>query len=189
MDYEKTWCEKGRVNEHMDNLIYRGSIGEMIVIMPDKDDAALDPHSVDAFANYLGRDLVGHIDFEYRTIKSRYHRGIEGLSLGSTWAMRMAIWFPEVFCSIGSLSGGYGEETYKTIYEKRDYLKKLGMRFRVGVGRSEPEYIPGTEKFVEFLRELGFYCELSIDEGPHDWPLWVEQIYNSLQFHFYSFNP
>ncbi|MDQ7821219.1 MAG: alpha/beta hydrolase-fold protein [Candidatus Eremiobacteraeota bacterium] len=189
MDYEMTWVEKGRVHEHMDHLIYSGTIGEMIVVMPDKDDAALDPHRKAEFAYYLGRDLVGHIDYEFRTIASRYHRGIEGLSLGASWAIFMGAHFPEMFCSVGCLSGGFGDDIYRTIWEKKEYLHELGMRFRVGVGAWEPEFIPGNEKFVHFLRDLGFFCEFEMTEGPHDWPLWVKQIYNSLQFHFYSFNP
>jgi len=188
MDYEKTWCEKGRVHEHMDNLIYSGRTGEMIIVMPDKDDAALNPHMKEAFASYLGRDLLGHIEYEYRVIPSRGHRGIEGLSLGAGWAVRMALWYPEVYCSVGALSGGFGEETYNQVMEKQDYLRHLGMRFRIGVGTAEPEVIEGNRHFSDFLKSLGFYSEFAIDEGPHDWPLWVNQIYNSLQFHYYSFN-
>ena len=74
------------------------------------------------------------------------------------------------------------------IWEKRNYIKDLGMRFRVGVGTWEPEFIPGSEKFVSFIKDLGLYCEIEKTEGPHDWPLWEKQIYNSLQFHYYSFN-
>ncbi|HPZ06936.1 MAG TPA: alpha/beta hydrolase-fold protein [Candidatus Eremiobacteraeota bacterium] len=188
MDYEKTWCEKGRVHEHMDDLIYSGRIGEMIIVMPDKDNAALDPGMRDAFAAYLGRDLLGHIEYEYRVIRSRNHRGIEGLSLGAGWAIRMAINFPELYSSISCLSGGFGEETYELILHKQDYLRELGMRFRIGVGTAEPEAIAGNRNFANFLQKLGFYCEFAIDDGPHDWPLWVQQIYNSLQFHYYTFN-
>ncbi len=188
MDYEMTWVEKGRVHEHMDHLIYSGAMGEMIVVMPDKDDAALDPNQRGAFAGYLGRDLIGHIDYEFRTIPHRSHRGIEGLSLGASWAITMAVHFPELYSSIGCLSGGFSDEIYRTMWDRQEYMRQLGMRFRVGVGSWEPEFIPGNERFVKFARELGFFCELEMTEGPHDWPLWVKQIHNSLQFHYYSFN-
>lgn len=189
MDYEMTWVEKGRVHEHMDSLIYSGKIGEMIIVMPDKDDAALQDWGRDAFTGYLGRDLIGHIDYEFRTIPSRYHRGIEGLSLGASWAIRMAAYYPELYSSISCLSGGFGEDIYQTIYAKRHYINEMGMRFRIGVGSWEPEFVPGNEHFCKYLQELGFYCEFELTDGPHDWPLWVKQIYNSLQFHYYSFNP
>jgi len=188
MDYEMTWTEKGRVHEHMDNLIYSGKIGEMIVVMPDKDDAAVDPGGVQAYAGFLCKDMIGHIDYEFRTIPSRHHRGIEGLSLGAGWAIRMGTWFPELYSSVGCLSGMFGDETYQTVLEKQHYMRDLGMRFRVGVGTWEPEFIPTNENFVRFMRDLGFYCELEMTDGPHDWPLWVKQINNSLKFHYHSFN-
>jgi len=188
MDYERTWCDKGRVHEHMDNLIYNGKIGEMIIVMPDKGQEALDPHMQDAYASFLARDLIGHIDYDFRTIPDRSHRGIEGLSLGASWAIKMAVYFPELFSSISCLSGGFGTEIYDTILERQDYMKHLGMRFRIGVGTAEPEFIAGNQQFSDFLKQLGFYCEFAVDDGPHDWPLWVQQIYNSLQFHYYTFN-
>lgn len=189
MDYELTWTQDGKVHEHMDNLTYNGKIGEMIVVMPDKDDTAVDPQGIEIFTGYLARDVIQHIDTEFRTIPSRDHRGVEGLSLGATWAIRMGAWFPELFCSIGCLSGGFSDDIYQTILEKQDYMRQLGMRFRVGVGLGEPEFIPGNQNFVNFLRERGFHCEFEKTEGIHRWPLWIKQIYNSLQFHYYSFNP
>ncbi len=189
MDYERTWVDKGRVQDHMDTLIAEGRIGEMIVVMPDKDQAALDEDRYDGFARYLGDDLVEHIDAEFRTLPVRGHRGIEGLSLGAAWAMRMALQRPERYCSVGSLSGGFGDETYRLVLEKESLLHDLGMRFRVGVGLGEPEYMENNLRFVLFLQERGFYCEFDPEEGPHDWPLWVKQVRNSLQFHYYSFNP
>jgi enterochelin esterase-like enzyme len=191
MDWEMTWCEKGRVHEQMDHLIYSGKIGEMIVVMPDKDDAS--HRHGDAgravFGRYLGQDLLGHIDYEFNTIPHRSHRGIEGLSLGASWALTMAVWAPELYSSIGALSGGASEEIYHGLWEKQEYLRQLGMRFRIGVGAWEPEFIGPNQHLAEYLRSLGFYCEFSVDEGPHDWPLWRKQIHDSLQFHFYSFNP
>lgn len=188
MDYEVTWFVKGHVQEHMDNLIREGKIGEFIVVSADKDDAALDMSRKNEFADYLSKDLKGHIDCEYRTLSMRKHTGIEGLSLGATWSIHMGINHPEIYSSIGALSGAYGDEVYNKIWEKRNYIKDLGMRFRVGVGTWEPEFIPGSEKFVSFIKDLGLYCEIEKTEGPHDWPLWEKQIYNSLQFHYYSFN-
>lgn len=190
MDYECTWSDKGRVHEHMGNLIAKKKIGEMIIIMPDKEYlAAIEPDLADSFTSYLGRDLIGHIDCEFRTIAHRSHRGIEGLSLGATWALRMALNFPELYSSVGCLSGCYNLETYNKVLEKKECLQKLGMRFRVGIGSAEPDFIENSREFAHFLRNLGFYCEFSLDNGPHEWPLWREQIYNSLQFHYYTFNP
>jgi len=189
MDYERTWIDKGRVHEHMDELIAQGRIGEMILVMPDKDDAALDETREDTFATYLAQDLIGHIDATFRTIGVRHHRALEGLSLGAGWAMRMALYRPDLYCSIGCLSGGFDEEIHALVLQRKEHLRRSGMRFRIGVGTGEQEIIEGNEEFARFLRSQGFYCEYELADGPHDWPLWVKQIRNSLQFHYYSFNP
>lgn len=188
MDYDLTWFEKGHVKEHADRLVSEGKIGEFIIISADKDDAALDINRRHEFSEYLAEDLRNHINSEFRTIAVRQHCGIEGLSLGAGWAVRMGIQYPQYYSSIGALSGGFGDEAYNTIWKRKDELKQMGMRFRVGAGKGEPEIIPGSQHFVNFIKDLGFYCELELSEGPHDWPLWEQQIYNSLQFHYYSFN-
>ncbi|MBI2567475.1 MAG: hypothetical protein HYV63_10625 [Candidatus Schekmanbacteria bacterium] len=189
LDYERTWVDRGRIQEHMDELLCAGTVGEMIVVMPDKDDAALDENRRTEFAGYLGRDLIDHIDREYRTLGWRGHRGIEGLSLGASWAIRMLLYFPELYCSVGCLSGAFGEECWRLLEQKQWHLHRAGTRFRVGVGSSESDLIPGNLEFVNHLRGLGFYCEYDQMEGPHDWELWSRQVRHSLQFHYFSFNP
>lgn len=187
-DYDMTWTEKGRVHEHMDHLIYSGKIGEMIIVMPDKDNVVFEPRTHHMFADYLANDVVGHIDYEFRTIPARTHRGIEGLSMGGSWAVKMGVKYPELYSSVSSLSGGFEGWVYNMIKENLHYYHQLGMRFRLGAGSWEPESVEMNEPFARFLRDLGFYCEFEVSEGPHEWPLWRNQIYNSLQFHYSTFN-
>lgn len=52
---------------------------------------------------YLADDLVHHIDSTYRTIADRDHRGITGHSRNSLWAVRAALWHPDVFGSAAAL--------------------------------------------------------------------------------------
>lgn len=188
MDYERTWVDRGRVHEAMSNLQDAGRLGELIVVMPDKDAAATDEDGEQAFTHYLGNEVIGHIDASYRTIPSRSHRGLEGLSLGAGWTWRMILARPDLFCSFGMLSGGFGEEAPEEFRHVREYLHRVGARFRIGVGLQEPEYMENNQEMVQFLRSQGFYCEFDVADGPHDWPLWQKQVINSLQFHYYSFN-
>lgn len=189
MDYERTWVDKGRIHEHLDRLLNEERIGELIVVMPDKDNAATDEAGESAFARYLAHDVIQHIDSTYRTIPVRHHRGIEGLSLGAGWTFRMLISCPQLFCSYGMLSGGFDDEAPQEFMQVREYLVRAGARFRVGVGLQEREALANNQAFVTFLRQQGFYAELDVMQGPHDWPLWKLQGYHTLQFHYYSFNP
>ena len=51
------------------------------------------------------RELIPHIDARYRTIAARHGRCIEGHSMGGRGATRLAMKYPELFCSLFNLAG------------------------------------------------------------------------------------
>lgn len=125
---EDNWLLQARIDRVADSLFARGA-GEAIVIMPDGDDSwystwatlpaaaacAADtvrkepaasycvpwPH----YDDYIARDLVAHVDSNYRTLHSPAHRGIAGLSMGGYGAVTLALRYPDVFSSAASHSG------------------------------------------------------------------------------------
>ena len=97
----------------MDNMIKDGEIGEMIAVLVDagtffggsqyRSSVTIGDHET-----YITRDLVNHIDANYRTIVHRESRGITGFSMGGNGAMHLALKFPNVFSvTVGQASGGY----------------------------------------------------------------------------------
>ena len=128
---EWNWVRRGAINQTLDSLV-AGGLPEMIVIMPDGDDAwyttwnnlgnnadcrrSKPPHreseSVDAYCvpwpkydDYIARDLVARVDSVYRTIPSRSARAIAGLSMGGYGAISLALAYPDVFSAAASHSG------------------------------------------------------------------------------------
>lgn len=51
------------------------------------------------------RELIPHIDHNYRTIAARNGRCIEGHSMGGRGATRLAMKYPTMFCSLFNLAG------------------------------------------------------------------------------------
>ena len=51
------------------------------------------------------RELIPHIDATYRTLASRAGRAIEGFSMGGRGATRLAMKYPELFCSLHNQAG------------------------------------------------------------------------------------
>jgi endo-1,4-beta-xylanase len=51
------------------------------------------------------QDLIPHIDATYRTIAARAGRAIEGFSMGGRGATRLALKYPELFCSLHNQAG------------------------------------------------------------------------------------
>ena len=84
---------------------------DLIVVMPDAGNswyvnwAKSDEGQKNAWDDALVKDLIGHIDTNYRTIASREGRAINGLSMGGYGALVIGLKHPDLFCSIGSHSG------------------------------------------------------------------------------------
>ena len=125
---ERDWTRAGRLGAVMDSLVRRGA-AEAIVVMPDGDDgwyttwnvlAALSgcaervPAAEPAerycvpwarYDEYVARDLVAWVDSTYRTLPTRAHRGVGGLSMGGYGAVALALAYPDVFRAAASHSG------------------------------------------------------------------------------------
>ncbi len=119
---------KGRLALAMDSLIAEG-MPPMIVAMPDGDDgwwmtwATPDdpaecqrtPHREEPahmycvrtqrYDAYVARDVLSHVDANYRTIPLRDARGIAGLSMGGYGAVTIAAQYPEQFSTAVSHDG------------------------------------------------------------------------------------
>jgi S-formylglutathione hydrolase FrmB len=53
------------------------------------------------------KELIPHIDKNYRTIPSRDGRALQGMSMGGFGAMRLALKYPDLFSSVVAFAGGY----------------------------------------------------------------------------------
>lgn len=129
--HEREWCnpkEDGSrggktVIDDLDAMTAQGKIGRMIVVMPStsSDDGTISCLGVNMvsagrvrnvagigtgrFEQYLVDDLLPHIDSTYRTIADRWHRGVDGFSLGGFTAMLLASKHPDRFISAGCYDG------------------------------------------------------------------------------------
>jgi S-formylglutathione hydrolase FrmB len=125
---ETNWLRLGAIDSVMDSLIAAGA-PEMVLVMPDGDDAwyttwntlgnyaqcRREPPRQEPVATYcvpwphydeyIARDLVAHVDSNFRTIADSAHRGIAGLSMGGYGAVTLALRYPDVFAVAASHSG------------------------------------------------------------------------------------
>lgn len=59
----------------------------------------------DKYESYVLKEIIPDVQKRFRTIESRYGRGIAGLSMGGYGALKFALKSPEVFAFAGSVSG------------------------------------------------------------------------------------
>ena len=129
--HEGEWCNPSQDStrggrtaiDDLDDMIVSGKAARMIVVMPSttSDDAAISCLGVNMisakrvrevqgigtgrFEEYLIDDLLNHVDATYRTIADRWHRAVDGFSLGGYTAMLMVAKYPDRFVSAGCYDG------------------------------------------------------------------------------------
>ena len=81
---------------------------DMIIVMPDAGNswyvnwAQSDGGQKNDWEDHIVRDLIGHVDANYRTIARREGRAINGLSMGGYGGLALGLRHPDLFVSIGA---------------------------------------------------------------------------------------
>lgn len=80
----------------------------MIVVTPEGNDGWYTDSAgtaADKYESYILQELIPDVDRRFRTIQTRYARGIAGLSMGGYGALKFGLKYPDRFAFAGSLSG------------------------------------------------------------------------------------
>ena len=107
-DDETGWIQFGEVNVSADQLISRGEIPAMIIVMPDGGVTwYVDDYSGKVpWETMFLEELVPHIEKTYRVRAKREFRAISGLSMGGYGSLGMAMRNPDMFASCVAFSAG-----------------------------------------------------------------------------------
>lgn len=87
----------------------------MIIVMPEGNDGWYTDSATipsDKYESYVLQELIPDVQRRYRTIESRYGRGIAGLSMGGYGALKFGLKSPGTFAFAGSLSGALAATTW-----------------------------------------------------------------------------
>lgn len=110
------------------NLADYASQYRMIIVTPEGNDGWYTDSVSDRngkYESYILRELMPDVQKRFRTIESRYGRGIAGLSMGGYGAIKFGLKSPGTFAFAGSLSGAlstasWTEEDLKNLQSIRD---------------------------------------------------------------------
>ncbi len=97
------------VRVSMDSLIRAKVVLPMIVVMPNGrsffgGSFFINSPVTGAWEDFIVRDLLSHVDRNYRTRRSRDSRGIAGHSMGGFGALRLAMRHPDKFSAVYAMS-------------------------------------------------------------------------------------
>lgn len=184
-DNEWSWLENADIYNMLNELIQFEAIGEIIAVMP-YEQAGL--YSQDErYGYFLGHDLTGHIDYEFRTIHSGSKRGIDGVSTGGYNSLFLGAAFPDVFSSIGAMSGNFNHRSYELIMNNCELMHKNNTQFIISCGLRDPGR-ESSRAMTEFLDHLGFNITHIENPGTNNWYHWMTNYPQSLETHWRNLN-
>lgn len=109
------------------DLPYISGKYKIIFVCPDGEnswywDSPVNPKS--QFETYISKELVSHIDSNYRTISSPKGRAVTGFSMGGHGGLWLAFRHPDIFGACGSISGGADIRPFFNNWNIKDLLGK-----------------------------------------------------------------
>jgi len=155
--------------------------------------------------SFIIKDLVPYIDAKYPTLKSRDKRAISGFSMGGPGALWLATRHPDIFGSVGSMSGGVNimpfpknwkmalwlgpQEQNKEVWEAHTVaslvpqMKEAGLNIIFDCGTDD--FFAGVNNDLHnALAEAGVPHDYTSRPGAHTHAYWG----NSLLYHLLFFN-
>jgi enterochelin esterase family protein len=203
-DCDDSWTSVGRAGFILDNLIAAKKAKPMIVVMPaghtgpggfGARGAAGAPPPRDSFLDDFNKDIVPHINKNYRVLPGRANTAIAGLSMGGNHTLNIAI--PDLgrYAYIGVFSSGLFndfmprrggaaapsaptgptfEQQQQAVLDNPSLKKGLKLLwFATGV---DDGLITTTRATVEMLKKHGFNPVFKETAGAHTWIVWREYL-------------
>jgi enterochelin esterase-like enzyme len=185
--------------ERADELIARGEIPPLIIVMPDGSGPtywANWPDGGPRWADYVANDVVQIIDQRYRTVAAPESRAIGGLSMGGLGALTIALRHPDVFGIVGGHSpslrlepdpalwflvgDNFDQHSPLRLVEERDDAQRLMMWLDVG---AEDVWRPNIEAFRSVVERRGLRVRWHVFPGQHESEYWIEHVPDYLRFY------
>ena len=171
---ETQWTDVG-AGSAANSLIASGTIGPMIIVMPDGG-----PSMSDQLVDGLVTNLVPWTDQTYRTIAQRPSRAVGGISRGGRIALLAGGSHPDLFAAVGGHSPAVNASD-----ATNDVIGGLldpSMALELDIGTDDP-LRGGVESFAAALTAAGGDSEVLIDTGGHDRAYWRQQMSGYLTFY------
>ena len=181
--------------------IVAGRWAPMILVLPNGGQATFYKDSADGklpAETLIIRELIPHIDATYRTIAARGGRAIEGFSMGGRGSTRLAMKYPELFCSLHNQAGNvyhtseqfdatkpneypnnylgpdrsrYIENDSFLLLKKNLPAIKAGLRIAITCGTKDDGHLPSVREYHNALLAAGVdhtYLEVEGLAHEHD---------------------
>ncbi|GAA4409040.1 esterase family protein [Nibrella viscosa] len=189
-DDDSGWPTIGRANFILDNLIAAGKARPMIVVMPNgsmpasvmgQDPAQRMNKMTTAFTEELLKDVIPHVEKNYRVLPGRENRALAGLSMGGLQTLDLTFSNPDQFNYVGVYSSGFfgptidGAETKyaKALQDPNFNKNKKLLLFQIG---KDDFLMEANQKTLGLLNKHNIKYQYKETEGGHTWINWRQYL-------------
>lgn len=177
---ELGWSTQGNVANILDNLIDRGEMQPIVVVMPNG--MGFPPSTFDgAYDHDMVANLIPFVEKHYHVSTSAMDRAFSGLSMGGMLTNSFIIQHPEVFEYYGMMSAGLPPENATLTPAQIAALK--GKVIWVGAGWQDVIFAVGFSprghtthtgpvREVSTLVKAGIPVATNFINGSHEWYTW-----------------
>ncbi len=176
---ETGWVYQGHVGRIADQLLAKGQMKEMLIVMGNGMTKKEGSGDRSLFMQVLLKDMIPFIEAHYPVLTDKWNRAMAGLSMGSFQTSVTTLSHPELFSYAGLFSGFLrapwpaGEkEPHLAILEDPDRFNAEFRVFYRAMGTEDQffESFAKDDAFLENKTELHLTRETF--PGGHDWTVW-----------------
>ncbi len=213
-DDQTGWVQFGEVLHIADKAINEGKATPMVIIMPDANTGRRgyfnDPKGDWNYEDFFFKELMPHVEKEYRIKGEKRYRAVAGLSMGGGGSFMYALHHPELFSSACPLSAStgpltvedagrwlerrsdrtYSDEEKKSYYETHSAVQLVNtmpedqlksVRWFIDCG--DDDFLFEGNSLVHIaMRKRDIPHEFRIRNGGHTWTYWRESLPVVLEF-------
>jgi enterochelin esterase family protein len=185
-DDATAWWSVGQANVILDNLIARGEVKPMIVVMPlgygtmdivlrgwgRVREPDLWKRNVTQFRATLLDEVLPQVEKEYRVLADRKARAVAGLSMGGAESLTVGLNDLDQFAWIGAFSSGGLDTNYAKAFPNLDAKANDRLRLLwISCGKDDGLFKANRE-FVQWLDTEGVRHTWMEVPGVHSWRVW-----------------
>jgi enterochelin esterase-like enzyme/endonuclease/exonuclease/phosphatase family metal-dependent hydrolase len=208
---ESGWLTDGGVRDIVDDLVRRGRIQPLVVVMPGHSQAWwVDSGSVKA-ESVLLKELIPHIEASFRVQSSPPQRLIAGISAGGYGALNMVLKHPKEFTAAALLSpaiydplppkhsaarsqspfqtsGQFDPQKWQALHYNQflDSYKKSTAIVPIFIATGDHDNLGIALQSAMLFEKLRAHqpaaLALSVGDGDHDWKYWQGVFPKALEF-------
>ena len=182
---ETGWVYQGHVGRIADQLLARGAMREMLIVMGNGMVSGVGKDR-SAFCRLIVADLIPFIEQRYPVLTDKWHRAMAGLSMGSYQTSVTTLSNPELFGWAGLFSGflrapwdARADEPHLALVRDAAAFNGAFRLFYRAMG-TEDAFFDRFEQDDAYLADKGLAILRETFPGGHDWTVWRRCIHSFL---------